>query len=111
MAKFAVQSAADPLSDGSLAPIAGRRELFEMLAPFNVAPERDDPAEAILYGPGIRIELDDRDPVTQFQLIEVDTDISHRVLVRIARSFDWVLTDLETGTPRHLYRPPAEDDA
>lgn len=110
MAQFAVQSAADPLPDGSPAPIASRQALLEMLAPYNVAPERDDVSETTLYGPGIRIELDDRDPVTQFQLVEVDTDISHRVLVRIARSFDWVLTDLETGTRRHLYRPPAEDE-
>lgn len=110
MATFAVQAAADPMPDGSLAPITGRKELVDLLAPFNVAPERADPAETILYGPGIRIELGDRDPVTQFLLFEVDTDISHRVLVRIARSFDWVLIDQETGTRRHLYRPPAEDD-
>jgi hypothetical protein len=97
------------MADGSPTPIATRAELFEMLAPFNVSPETPSPKERVLYGPGIRIELGEDDPVMQFLMYEVDTDISIRVLVRIAKAFDWILTDLDTLTSRHLYRG-AEDD-
>ncbi len=84
------------MADGSPTPIATRAELFEMLAPFNVSPETPSPKERVLYGPGIRIELGEDDPVMQFLMYEVDTDIS-------------ILTDLDTLTSRHLYRG-AEDD-
>jgi hypothetical protein len=108
MAQFQVDHA--PAADGTTPDIGTRADVVRLLAPYNVAPETDDPSETILYGPGIRIEFNDHDPVTRFMLTEVDTDISHRVLVRIARDFDWVLTDIATGTQRHLYRPPQDED-
>jgi hypothetical protein len=108
MAQFQVDHA--PAPDGTVPDIGTRADIVRWLAAYNVAPETDDPTETILYGPGIRIEFNDADPVTRFMLSEVDTDISHRVLVRIARDFDWVLTDIGTGTQRHLYRPPTDED-
>jgi hypothetical protein len=109
MAQFQVDHA--PLADGSVPDIGTRAEIRQWLAPYNVAPETDDPAETILYGPGIRVEFHDADPVTRFMLSEVDTDISHRVLIRIAKDFNWVLTDINTGTQRRLFRPsPAEGE-
>ncbi len=79
------------------------------LAGYNVAPEVDDPSELTMYGPGIRIDFNGEEPVTQFMLTEVDTDISFRVLRRIAKDFDWVLTDINTGLKRHMYRPPDDE--
>lgn len=111
MATFAVQSAADPITEGQLPPISSRQDLFESLAPLNIAPERDEVTETTLYGPGIRIELDDRDPITQFRLVEVDTDISFRVVVKLAQGFDWILTDEQTGHSRHIYRPESTEQA
>ena len=108
MATFQVRHSPD--ADGNAVPIGSRVELLEMLAPLNISPETSDGAERVLYGPGIRIELGEDDPVMQFLLTEVDTDISLRVLLKIAKRFDWILTDLETFTERHLYRPPDEDD-
>ncbi len=108
MAQFQVDHA--PRPDGTVPDIGSRQDVVRWLAPYNVAPETDDPSETILYGPGIRIEFNDADPVVRFMLSEVDTDISSRVLVRIARDFDWVLTDIATGTQRHLHRPPHDED-
>ncbi len=80
------------------------------LAVYNVAPEVDDPSELTMYGPGIRVDFNDAEPVTQFMLTEVDNDISWRVLKRIATDFDWVLTDINTGLKRHMYKPPHDED-
>jgi hypothetical protein len=108
MAQFQVEH--HPGADGTPRDLGSRADITRWLAIYNVAPEVDDPAELVMYGPGIQIEFPDGDPVTQFLLTEVDTDISHRVLVRIARDFDWVLTDINTGTKRHMYRPPFDED-
>jgi hypothetical protein len=108
MAMFQVEH--HPAEDGTPREIGSRADIMRWLAGYNVAPEVDDPSELTMYGPGIRVDFNDAEPVTQFMLTEVDTDISHRVLVRIARDFDWVLTDITTGSKRYLYRPPRDED-
>ncbi len=108
MAVFQVEH--HPASDGTPRDLGSREDIMRCLAVYNVAPEVDDPSELTMYGPGIRVDFNDAEPVTQFMLTEVDNDISWRVLKRIATDFDWVLTDINTGLKRHMYKPPHDED-
>jgi hypothetical protein len=51
----------------------------------------------ILWGPGIRIELPPDDPIQQMLLYIVEEEIAWLPIVRLAKQFDWSVTDIETG--------------
>ena len=48
-------------------------------------------------GPGIRIELPPDDEVQQMLLHIVEEEIAWLPIVRLAKQFDWSVTDIETG--------------
>ena len=89
------------LAPGENAPIGTRREVRELLARFNTAPD-GDAAKGMgterLYGPGMAIDLStSSDQVNQALVSVNEDDIAWPVLLRICKELKWKMVDLETG--------------
>ena len=66
------------------------------LSRFNTAPERE--GEDVLYGPGIRLELPPgQDTVNQILLTVTEEEIAWLVIMRLAKTFDWKIVDMNSG--------------
>lgn len=82
--------------DGQRVPLGSRTEIVDSLARFNTLAEVD--GGDMLWGPGIRIELPpEEDPIQQMLLHIVEEEIAWLPIVRLAKQFDWAVTDIETG--------------
>lgn len=82
--------------DGKRVPLGSRAEIVDSLARFNTLAEVD--GGDMLWGPGIRIELSpEEDPIQQMLLHIVEEEIAWLPVVRLAKQFDWAVTDIETG--------------
>jgi hypothetical protein len=93
--QFVIQSRTGG-KDGTRVPLGTRSEIVSSLARFNTLAEVD--GDDMLWGPGIRIELPPGDdPIQQMLLHIVEEEIAWLPIVRLAKQFDWSVTDLETG--------------
>ena len=82
--------------DGQRVSLGSRKEIVDSLAQFNTIAEVE--GGDVLWGPGIRIELPpDDDPVLQMLLYIVEEEIAWLPIVRLAKRFDWLVMDIETG--------------
>ena len=81
--------------DGNRVPLGTRSEIVESLARFNTLAEVE--GGDMLWGPGIRIELPTEDVIQQMLLYIVEEEIAWLPIVRLAKQFDWSVTDIETG--------------
>jgi hypothetical protein len=81
--------------DGNRVPLGTRSEIVESLARFNTLAEVE--GGDMLWGPGIRIELPTEDVIQQMLLFIVEEEIAWLPIVRLAKQFDWSVTDIETG--------------
>jgi len=75
----------------------GTREyILSSLASYNTMPEKE--GDDMLWGPGIRIELPPTEGDVQQMLLHiVEEEIAWFPIVRLARQFNWSVTDIETG--------------
>ncbi len=89
------------LSPGQAAPIGTRREVRELLARFNTAPDgaaSKGMGTERLYGPGMVIDLSTSTEDVNQALVSVnEDDIAWPVLLRICKDLRWKMIDLETG--------------
>ncbi len=93
--QFVIQSR-NPATDNGMAPIGTRREIRQTLANYNTAPENGE--EALLYGPGIEIEMPpEKDPVDQMLMSISEEEIAWLVVMRLAKELNWRILDPETG--------------
>ena len=77
-------------------PIGSRTQVLRDLSRFNTAPERE--GEDVLYGPGIRLELPPgQDTVNQILLTVTEEEIAWLVIMRLAKTFDWKIVDMNSG--------------
>ena len=77
-------------------PLGTRSEIIESLSHFNTMPENN--GDDMLWGPGIRIELPPTEGDIQQMLLHiVEEEIAWLPIVRLARQFNWCVTDIETG--------------
>lgn len=81
--------------DGNRVPLGSRNEIVDSLARYNTLAEVE--GGDMLWGPGIRIELPPDEPVQQMLLYIVEEEIAWLPIVRLAKQFDWSVTDIETG--------------
>ena len=82
--------------DGQRVSLGSRKEIVDSLAQFNTIAEVE--GGDVLWGPGIRIELPPNDgPVLQMLLYIVEEEIAWLPIVRLAKRFDWLVMDIETG--------------
>ena len=75
----------------------GTREyILSSLATYNTMPEKE--GDDMLWGPGIRIELPPTEGDVQQMLLHfVEDELAWDILPRLAKQFDWSVTDIETG--------------
>ena len=75
----------------------GTREyILSSLASYNTMPEKE--GDDLLWGPGIRIELPPTEGDVQQMLLHiVEEEIAWFPIVRLARQFNWSVTEIETG--------------
>lgn len=75
----------------------GTREyILSSLASYNTMPEKE--GDDMLWGPGIRIELPPTEGDVQQMLLHfVEDELAWDILPRLAKQFDWSVTDIETG--------------
>jgi len=92
--QFVIQSRT-ARQDGNRVPLGNRDEIVESLSRFNTLAEVE--GGDMLWGPGIRIELPPDDEVQQMLLHIVEEEIAWLPIVRLAKQFDWSVTDIETG--------------
>jgi hypothetical protein len=93
--QFVIQSRTAS-KDGQRVSLGSRKEIVDSLAQFNTIAEVE--GGDVLWGPGIRIELPpDDDPVLQMLLYIVEEEIAWLPIVRLAKRFDWLVMDIETG--------------
>jgi hypothetical protein len=82
--------------DGQLVPLGARSEIVGSLSKFNTMAEVE--GGDTLWGPGIKIELPPgEDPINQMLLYIIEEEIAWLPIVRLAKKFDWSVTDIETG--------------
>ncbi len=94
--QFVVLSEREAPPDASMAPIASRAELLDMLKDQNTGPERE--GDDVLYGPGIRLEMTPgQDPIVQMLATITEEEIGERVLFRLVKDLHWKLVDPNTG--------------
>ena len=93
--QFAIMSKQRSNGNGML-PIGSRTQVLRDLSRFNTAPERE--GEDVLYGPGIRLELPPgQDTVNQILLTVTEEEIAWLVIMRLAKTFDWKIVDMNSG--------------
>ena len=82
--------------DGQRMPLGMRSEIVDSLSNFNTMAEIE--GGDTLWGPGIKIELPpEEDPIHQMLLYIIEEEIAWLPIVRLAKQFDWSVTDIETG--------------
>jgi len=92
---FVIQSRAEEDSSERKS-LGSREEILSSLAEYNTMPERE--GDDMLWGPGIRIELPPTEGDVQQMLLHiVEEEIAWFPIVRLARQFNWSVTDIETG--------------
>ena len=92
---FVIQTRADT-GGGEREPLGSREEILEALSHYNTMPECE--GDYMLWGPGIRIELPPNESSVQQMLLHiVEEEIAWLPIVRLARQFNWSVTDIETG--------------
>jgi hypothetical protein len=90
-------------SDGEnaeLTPLGKPDEVLAALAVFNTAPDGSPPGlgAITLYGPGMAMTMPTTQPeVTQLIANLSDEEIALPVLMRMCKSLEWSMTDMETG--------------
>ncbi len=92
---FVIQSRAE---EGSTErnPLGTREDILMSLADYNTMPEKE--GDDMVWGPGIRIELPPADGEVQQMLLHiVEEEIAWFLIFRLARQFNWNVTDIETG--------------
>ncbi len=86
---------------GGPAPLGQLRELKEMLASYNTAPDggrSDTLGVERLHGPGMVVELPTGVEVVQQAIASLnDEDIAFPVLFKLCKNKGWRLMDLESG--------------
>ncbi|MFK7959033.1 MAG: hypothetical protein AB8G96_00785 [Phycisphaerales bacterium] len=85
----------DPATDAGMAAIGTRAEIEKTLSAFNTGPERA--GELIYFGPGVRLELANEDPVRQILMTITEEEIAWQVILRIGKAMHWKLLDPSTG--------------
>ena len=85
-----------------MAPMGSLKEVARTLAAFNTAgdgsPTSASRGTEVLHGPGMVVEVPlGVDTVTQAMVSLLDEDIAWPVLVRICKSADWKMVDIESG--------------
>ena len=81
---------------GERQPLGTREEILESLSHYNTMPDCE--GNDMLWGPGIRIELPPNEVDIQQMLLHiVEEEIAWLPIVRLARQFNWSVTDIETG--------------
>ncbi|MBL8877043.1 MAG: hypothetical protein JNM86_14710 [Phycisphaerae bacterium] len=88
--------------DGQGAPMGTVKEVKEILAVYNTAPDGSPRSASlgteVLHGPGLIIELPiNQDEVTQALVTVLDDDIAWPVLSRVCKAVAWKMMDVETG--------------
>jgi hypothetical protein len=87
--------------DGSLIPLGSIGQVTEALADYNVAPDgsaRVNSAMAVLYGPGLVIEMPTgAESLTQLLVTLIEEDNAWPVLMRLCRGLGWNMMDPESG--------------
>ena len=92
---FVIQTRTDAGS-GERESLGSREEIIESLSHYNTMPECE--GDDILWGPGFCIELPpNEDNIQQMLLHIVEEEIAWLPIVRLARQFNWIVTDIETG--------------
>jgi len=96
MSKHFVIQARTDTEDGERQPLGTREEILESLSHYNTMPDCE--GNDMLWGPGIRIELPPNEVDIQQMLLHiVEEEIAWLPIVRLARQFNWSVTDIETG--------------
>lgn len=83
-----------------LEPMGKPQEVIDLLALFNTAPDGAPPGlgAVTLYGPGMSMTMPTTQPsITQLIANMTDEEIAMPVLMRMCKSLEWSMTDLETG--------------
>ncbi|MBL8887886.1 MAG: hypothetical protein JNK16_14615 [Phycisphaerales bacterium] len=96
------QRATPPRQDGQGAPMGTVKEVKEILAVYNTAPDGSPRSASlgteVLHGPGLIIELPiNQEEVTQALVTVLDDDIAWPVLSRVCKAVAWKMMDVETG--------------
>lgn len=96
MSKHFVIQSREGVDGDNRKPLGTRSEIVKSLAGFNTMPEIE--GDDVLWGPGIRIELPPSEGDIQQMLLHiVEKEIADLTIVRLARQFNWCVTDIETG--------------
>ncbi len=83
-------------NDSKIDHLGDRATVLNQLAALNTAP--DKPGEDILWGPGFRLEMaSDQDPIVQMLLTVTEEEIAWLSMVKVAKSCQWRIIDLQTG--------------
>ncbi|MBX3388207.1 MAG: hypothetical protein KF691_01985 [Phycisphaeraceae bacterium] len=88
--------------DGSNGPMGTVKEVKEVLAHYNTAPDGSPRSASLgtemLHGPGLVVELPvNQEEVTQALVTVIDDDIAWPVLSRLCKAAGWKMMDVETG--------------
>lgn len=81
-------------------PIGTFREIIELVAQCNTAPDGAPLTPGVLHGPGIVAQLPlvgPDDPVTQILVSVHDEAVAWPVLLRMCSAFRWTMLDPSTG--------------
>lgn len=86
---------------GELAPLGSIDRVTAALADYNVAPDgstRAGSAMAVLYGPGLVIEMPTgAESITQLLVTLIEEDNAWPVLMRLCSGLGWNMMDPESG--------------
>ncbi|MCA9277916.1 MAG: hypothetical protein H6815_03920 [Phycisphaeraceae bacterium] len=87
---------------GEPASLGSIRVITEMLAPFNTAPDTDDPSgesgTVFFHGPGLVIQVPTfSDQIMQAMVTLTDEEFAWPVLMQIRRATGWTFLDMESG--------------
>ena len=86
----------DSEDDGTRAALGTRDEVFKQLSHYNTQPEIEGGDS--LWGPGIRLDVSPgEDPIRQMLLYIVEEEIAWLAVVRLAKRFNWMIIDIESG--------------
>lgn len=83
--------------NGAYEPLGEQREVLDMLASSNIAP--DVPGGTFLYGPGITLQMPmtGDDEVNQLLCTLIEEDMAWAVLARLCPKHGWSMMDPESG--------------
>ncbi|MCA9309786.1 MAG: hypothetical protein KDA21_01170 [Phycisphaerales bacterium] len=81
-------------------PLGTYRQIQDLVADSNVAPDGSPESVGILYGPGITLQLPmvgPDDPVVQVMVSLDEEEIAWPVLTRLCRRLGWKMLDPDSG--------------